>query len=89
VHEAAIDWLELNVKATHLLFRDRGARLHLACLATGTRSQLLQAASYAQWVPDSDVIVVRLCSRLSKHAALCLLGSRIRAQVHANPSRIA
>ena len=58
-HTGSIDWLELNAKGTHLLFRDRRAALHLVTLATGVRTQLLQAASYAQWVPDSDVIVVR------------------------------
>ena len=59
-HECAIDWLELNAKGTHLLFRDRAARLHLFCVATGERKQLLQFVGYVQWVPDSDVIVVRI-----------------------------
>ena len=58
-HDCAVDWLELNMKGTHLLFRDRAARLHLYNVATGERKQLLQFVGYVQWVPDSDVIVVR------------------------------
>ena len=28
-HESKIDWLELNARATHLLFRDKKRQLHL------------------------------------------------------------
>ena len=58
-HDADIDWLELNARGTHLLFRDAKCKLHLWSAATGERKQLLQLVGYVQWVPDSDVIVVR------------------------------
>jgi hypothetical protein len=57
-HDQEIDWLELNQKGTHLLFRDHSCRLHLYDIAAGTRKQLLLYVGYVQWVPDSDVIVV-------------------------------
>lgn len=59
-HDHSIDWLELNHRGTHLLFRDSKCQLHIYSVATGERKQLLQYVSYVQWVPDSDVIVVRL-----------------------------
>lgn len=59
-HDHSIDWLELNHRGTHLLFRDSKCQLHIYSLATGERKQLLQFVSYVQWVPDSDVIVVRI-----------------------------
>jgi hypothetical protein len=59
-HDQEIDWLELNQKGSHLLFRDRKCRLHLYDIAAGARKQLLQYVGYVQWVPDSDVIVVCL-----------------------------
>lgn len=58
-HEHMVDWLELNHRGSHLLFRDSKCQLHLYNLATKERKQLLQYVSYVQWVPDSDVIVVR------------------------------
>ena len=51
--------MELNNRGSHLLFRDSKCQLHLYNLATKERKQLLQYVSYVQWVPDSDVIVVR------------------------------
>lgn len=59
-HDHSIDWLELNHRGTHLLFRDSKCQLHIYSLSTGERKQLLQYVSYVQWVPDSDVIVVRV-----------------------------
>ena len=58
-HGSRVDWLELNARATHLLFRDKKRRLHLACLASGTKSSLLEHVTYAQWVPGADVIVAQ------------------------------
>lgn len=58
-HDQEIDWLELNQKGSHLLFRDRRHHLHLFNSATGERTLLLNYVGYVQWVPDSDVIVVR------------------------------
>lgn len=58
-HDSDIDWLELNQRGSHLLFRDCKCRLHLWTSASGECKQLLQFVGYVQWVPDSDVIVVR------------------------------
>ena len=37
-HEAKVDWMEMNGRATKLLFRDKRRALHLYDLATQTRS---------------------------------------------------
>ena len=68
-HGSKIDWLELNARATHLLFRDKKRQLHLhdvasagSALATSSSSPkvtLSPYASYAQWVPNSDVVVAQ------------------------------
>jgi hypothetical protein len=76
-HDEDIDWLELNQKGTHLLFRDRKCHLYLYNMATGERKRLLQYVGYVQWVPDSDVIVVRApVLHFSRHQpAICCLSS--------------
>jgi intraflagellar transport protein 172 len=58
-HDSKIDWLELNGRATLLLFRDKRRYLHLYNTATQTRSQLLNFCTYVQWVPMSDVVVAQ------------------------------
>ena len=54
-----IDWLELNVSGTMLLFRDSKRSLYLYNLETKENSGLLNSCSYAQWVPDANVIVAQ------------------------------
>ena len=56
-HEHRIDWLELNPQGTHLLFRNKKCRLHLYKVATQQLTTILEFCKYAQWVPDSDVVV--------------------------------
>jgi len=63
-HESRIDWMEMNQRATKLLFRDKRRALHLFDIATQTRSTLLSFSSYVQWVPDSDVVVAQSRSNL-------------------------
>ena len=58
-HEAKVDWMEMNGRATKLLFRDKRRALHLFDIATQTRSTLLSFSSYVQWVPNSDVVVAQ------------------------------
>ena len=58
-HDNKIDWLELNQRATKLLFRDKRRALHLYDIATQTRSTLQNFCNYVQWVPDSDVVVAQ------------------------------
>uniref|UniRef100_A0A7S0YIK8 Intraflagellar transport protein n=1 Tax=Polytomella parva TaxID=51329 RepID=A0A7S0YIK8_9CHLO len=58
-HDTRIDWLALNPRGTHLLFRDRQRHLHLVAMATQSKSTLLTHCSFAQWVPGSDVVVAQ------------------------------
>merc|ERR1719502_698098 len=58
-HEAKVDWMEMNGRATKLLFRDKRRALHLYDIATQQRSTLLSFSSYVQWVPNSDVVVAQ------------------------------
>jgi intraflagellar transport protein 172 len=58
-HDSKVDWLELNVRATKLLFRDKQRQLHLFDLKTQHRTTLLTYCSYVQWVPNSDVVVAQ------------------------------
>lgn len=58
-HDYRIDWLELNAKGTHLLFRDKKHRLHLYDIRRQDRTTLLPMCGYVQWVPDSDVVVAQ------------------------------
>ncbi|RYH28435.1 hypothetical protein EON65_12160 [archaeon] len=71
-HDSRIDWLELNSRASLLLFRDKRRYLHLFNLETQSRSQLLNFCTYVQWVPGSDVVVAQnrntLCVWYNIHA---------------------
>jgi intraflagellar transport protein 172 len=71
-HDSKVDWLELNSRASLLLFRDKRRFLHLFNLETQVRSQLLSFCTYVQWVPSSDVVVAQnrnsLCVWYNIHA---------------------
>lgn len=54
-----IDWLELNVSGTMLLLRDTKRSLYVFNLVTHQLNGLLNACSYAQWVPEANVIVAQ------------------------------
>jgi len=63
-HACRVDWLELNARATHLLFRDKKRRLFLVHLgSSSTKTSLLEHVTYAQWVPGADVIVAQANSQ--------------------------
>ena len=63
-HASRVDWLELNARATHLLFRDKKRRLFLVHLgSSSTKTSLLEHVTYAQWVPGADVIVAQANSQ--------------------------
>lgn len=64
LHDAKIDWLELNSRGTLLLFRDKRRYLHLYNVENQTRNQLLNFCTYVQWVPNSDVVVAQNRSQL-------------------------
>ena len=59
LHDAKIDWLELNEHGTHLLFRDKRRQLHLYEIKSQKSSTLLSYCSYVQWVPSSNVVVAQ------------------------------
>eukprot|EP00605_Chrysophyceae_sp_TOSAG23-4_P002142 GSChrysophyteH1.ASY1.ANO1.2369.1 assembled CDS len=71
-HDSKIDWLELNGRASLLLFRDKRRHLHLYDCFSQKRSQLLNFCTYVQWVPNSDVVVAQnrnsLCVWYNIHA---------------------
>jgi len=58
-HAYKIDWLELNHRATKLLFRDKQRQLVLYDIVEGKKTTLLNYCTYVQWVPDSDVVVAQ------------------------------
>ena len=58
-HDSKIDFLELNQRGSMMLFRDKRRHLHLYTIANQTRTTLLNYCNYAQWVPESDVVVAQ------------------------------
>ncbi|KAI8469208.1 MAG: intraflagellar protein IFT172 [Monoraphidium minutum] len=58
-HDTRIDWLELNQRGSHLLFRDKARRLYLFDVAAQERAPLLGFCQYVQWVPGSDCAVAQ------------------------------
>jgi intraflagellar transport protein 172 len=71
-HDSKVDWIELNGRASLLLFRDKRRHLHLYDCYTQRRTQLLNFCTYVQWVPNSDVVVAQnrnsLCVWYNIHA---------------------
>lgn len=63
---------ELNFSATHLLYRDESASVHLHTIASAESQILLKNCSYCQWAPDLDVIVAQSGGTLHVwYSALC------------------
>jgi intraflagellar transport protein 172 len=58
-HDAKIDWLDLNSRGDLVLFRDKRRKLHVYDITSQTRNTLLTYASFATWVPESDVVVAQ------------------------------
>ncbi|XP_072763581.1 intraflagellar transport protein 172 homolog isoform X3 [Anoplolepis gracilipes] len=58
VHDVRIDWLELSEAGHRLLSRDKRGRLWLSN-DTGGRVLLVTGASFASWVPGSDVVIAQ------------------------------
>ncbi|KAJ9466254.1 Intraflagellar transport protein 172 [Diplonema papillatum] len=58
-HNSKIVWLELNKRATKLLFKDKSHQLFLYDIGTQMRATLLNYCTYVSWVPDSDVVVAQ------------------------------
>ncbi|CAF1215295.1 unnamed protein product [Adineta steineri] len=64
-HDANINWLALNETSRYLLFRDKNLKLYLYNLQTSTKTCILSFCIYAQWIPDSDVVVGQSQDNLS------------------------
>mmetsp|Transcript_30644 Transcript_30644/g.27829 ORF Transcript_30644/g.27829 Transcript_30644/m.27829 type:complete len:722 (+) Transcript_30644:437-2602(+) len=64
-HDHKIDYLELNPRANKLLFRDKKKQLYLFDIKTQSQNTLLNYCSYAQWVPQSEVVVAQNRNNLS------------------------
>lgn len=58
-HASKIDWLELDFRASKLLFRDKQHQLFLYDISTQQRTTLLSYCTYVQWAPRSDVVVAQ------------------------------
>lgn len=54
-----IDWLDLNSRGDVVLFRDKRRKLHLFDISSQTKSTLLSYATFASWIPQSDVVVAQ------------------------------
>lgn len=65
-HSYEIDFLELNLNGSLLLFRDKRRSLHLFDLKAQAQSNLICDCSYAQWVPRSNVVVAQ------SHTQMCV-----------------
>ncbi|XP_053316583.1 intraflagellar transport protein 172 homolog [Spea bombifrons] len=59
VHDAKIDWIEMNETGHKMLFRDKKLRLVLYDIASAQKTSILNYCSYVQWVPGSDVVVAQ------------------------------
>lgn len=64
-HTGAVDWIELNERASKLLYRDKRSKVTLVDISSDQRSVLLSFCTYVQWVPMSDVIVAQSGDNLS------------------------
>eukprot|EP00796_Vickermania_ingenoplastis_P010031 gene10031-7008_t len=64
-HHVKVDWLDLDYRASKLLFRDKQHELFLYDLNTQQRTTLLNYCTFVSWVPQSNVVVaqnrVELC----------------------------
>ena len=58
-HNEVIDFIELNVRGSFLLFRDKMRVLTLYDIDKQSQNMLLNECGYVQWVPDSDVVVAQ------------------------------
>ena len=58
-HDVPVDFVELNSRGDLILFRDKGRTLHLFDVELQRRTTLLGRCGYAQWVPESDVVVAQ------------------------------
>ncbi|CAF0950446.1 unnamed protein product [Didymodactylos carnosus] len=64
-HDSNINWLALNETSKYLLFRDKNLKLYLYNLSTSNKLCILNFCVYAQWIPDSDVVVGQSQDNLS------------------------
>eukprot|EP01105_Mastigella_eilhardi_P013040 TRINITY_DN2967_c0_g1_i2.p1 TRINITY_DN2967_c0_g1~~TRINITY_DN2967_c0_g1_i2.p1 ORF type:complete len:926 (-),score=269.09 TRINITY_DN2967_c0_g1_i2:2602-5379(-) len=58
-HDITIEWLALDARGRKLLYRDKRRMLHMFDIQTQQGSSLLNYCTYAQWIPESDVVVAQ------------------------------
>lgn len=58
-HTVSIDFLELNTRGNIVVFRDTNRNLYLFKVVSQVKTLLLNQSAYAQWIPDSDVLVAQ------------------------------
>lgn len=63
-HDVKIDWLDLDYRASKLLFRDKQHELFLYDLIHQHRTTLLDYCTFVSWVPQSNVVVAQNRSEL-------------------------
>lgn len=63
-HTYEIDFIELGSTGSLLLFRDKRHDLYLFDTEKREKSMLCGGCSYAQWVPESNVIVAQCHSQM-------------------------
>lgn len=64
-HDCPLDFLELSPQGDKVIFRDYRKHLHLYDLQTKEKTTFLSLCSYAQWVPDAEVVVAQSQNTIS------------------------
>eukprot|EP00388_Colpodella_angusta_P012990 GDKJ01032737.1.p1 GENE.GDKJ01032737.1~~GDKJ01032737.1.p1 ORF type:complete len:1590 (-),score=430.57 GDKJ01032737.1:125-4765(-) len=64
-HDCPLDFLEISPIGDKIIFRDFRKHLYLYDLVTKTKTTFLSVCSYAQWVPDAEVVVAQSGNTLS------------------------
>jgi len=83
-HKHSIDFIELNYKADLLLFRDERKILYLVDLETQLKNALIDDCSYAQWVPNCNVVVSQRRGTLFVHYNMKELHDKSETEIKGN-----
>jgi hypothetical protein len=80
-HSHTVDFIELNCKADLVLFRDERKLLYLVNLETQLKSTMIEDCSYAQWVPNSDVVVSQHHNTMCVHYNMRELNDKSETEI--------
>lgn len=83
-HMHSIDFVEFNYKADLLLFRDERKILYVVDLETQMKNALMDDCSYAQWVPNCNVVVSQRRSTLFVHYNIKELHDKSETEIRGN-----